>query len=765
MLACSFLISGSAQIQYGGEPFGGPIDPNSTEVPFIEYPRVDTKGLLKADSIKRAAGNKVLRFAKNRSVSIDIKESGKRSRTSDGRTVWRLGIRSVGARSLNFAFRPFDLVKGARIFIYTPDQRKVLGSFTRANRSPGRSLATMPVPGDRAVIELIEPIGGNGNSELVLSRISHAYRDFLNRSIQGNRGYGDAGDCNLNVNCPDGKPWRIQKRAVAMVIDNGNRLCSGALVNNTAEDGTPYFLTAAHCLDNGGPPSGWVFLFNYESPDCVDEPGPTDQSVSGSTLRARHEDSDFALVELVDTPPTAYEVFYAGWDHSGNTPDSSVCIHHPNGDIKKIAFDDDQPDSAQFNTSIPNGEWNVKEWDRNTTTETGSSGSPLFDEEGKIIGQLHGGDATCQNNVNDYFGRFSISWDYHTPNDSQLKHWLDPLDTNVSRWQGHDPLVGDHPYDAALTSLLVSGTVLCNDGSFSAKAEFRNLGGQSLDSLELYLLLEGDTIEKKTWKGKLDPGRYDTLAFSTHTLQDTGKGQLTGGVRSPNGKTDQDPSNDQATRTFSFRTKAQVLEMDLQTDCYGSETSWELVEKEGTDTLYQREEGYYAGRSGSPNEGGQETLHEFCLVEGCYELHLHDSYGDGMNGGQYPECNVDGELSIRSMEGEKLVELGQPDFGSDTLLSFCTDSVRSPSPPEEDLMQVVPNPAPGWIRVRIEGEPGKYRLRIYDMTGRKVFFRKIVLDAYRFDRKILLSTLSSGLYLVEIEGALGRYRRKLLIDR
>jgi len=36
------------------------------------------------------------------------------------------------------------------------------------------------------------------------------------------------------------------------------------MVNNTANDGTLYFLTADHCL--GGNIANWVFRFNWEAP-------------------------------------------------------------------------------------------------------------------------------------------------------------------------------------------------------------------------------------------------------------------------------------------------------------------------------------------------------------------------------------------------------------------------------------------------------------------------------------------------------------------
>ena len=49
--------------------------------------------------------------------------------------------------------------------------------------------------------------------------------------------------------------------------------------------------------------------------------------------------SDFALLRLEEDIPDSYEVHFAGWDATGNTPNTPVGIHHPSGDIKKISFD------------------------------------------------------------------------------------------------------------------------------------------------------------------------------------------------------------------------------------------------------------------------------------------------------------------------------------------------------------------------------------------------------------------------------------------
>jgi len=70
----------------------------------------------------------------------------------------------------------------------------------------------------------------------------------------------------------------------------------------------------------------------------------------------------------------------------------------------------------------------------------GSSGSPLLDTNKRIVGQLHGGNASPQNPcliLNAYFGRFDLSWSQGTLPETRLKEWLDPGNTNASTQNGY----------------------------------------------------------------------------------------------------------------------------------------------------------------------------------------------------------------------------------------------------------------------------------------------------------------------------------------
>jgi len=174
--------------------------------------------------------------------------------------------------------------------------------------------------------------------------------------------------------------------------------------------------------------------------------------------------------------------YYAGWDATGSAPSSSVGIHHPDGDIKKISVDNNSAVSSDFDPDPApypsNSQWKVVDWDKGTT-EGGSSGSPLFDDNSqKIIGQLTGGYAACGNSSSDYYGKFSMSWDYGSSSSSRLKDWLDPNNTGIQQLDG---IEGPTPLQVS-----ISGPTSVNEGQTATWSGSISGGDGSYESVNWY---------------------------------------------------------------------------------------------------------------------------------------------------------------------------------------------------------------------------------------------------------------------------------------
>lgn len=446
-----------------------PVDPGFGPVPVVAFSSLD-RGLLELEDRAREANGEPYRFAVRRDVYLTPESAGLWDVAPSGEARWRLRVTAEQAHTLNFGFSRFELPSEARLIIFAADGSTMLGPFTVADNSPNGSavgqLWTPVLLASDAVIELTVPEAQRGGVRLALSAINQGYRGL------GLSGPDKSGSCNVDVECPEGDSYRDVIRSVARITIGGVSLCSGAMINNTSGDFRPLFLTAAHCGINSNNASSVVSYWLFENSTCRPpgsgaSGGPGDGSLgktlSGAVLRATYTPGDSTLIEFNASPPSGHRVHWAGWDRSGGNPSRSVAIHHPRGDEKRISFDD-QPASTTSYLSSSGGDGThirIADWDLGTT-EGGSSGSPLLNQNRRIVGQLHGGFAACGNNDADWYGRLSVAWTGGGSSSNRLSDWLDPTGTGATSIAGGQP--GDPPppqtptAPSNLTATVLSGT-------------------------------------------------------------------------------------------------------------------------------------------------------------------------------------------------------------------------------------------------------------------------------------------------------------------
>ncbi|MFH1121739.1 MAG: BACON domain-containing carbohydrate-binding protein [Bacteroidota bacterium] len=465
VILTGFTMWGYSQIQQGGIPYSFEHQGIKSEaVPVKVMPGIDLARLQAEDAVNDLNKDIPWRFGENMFVNFNTSNSGMWNYMENGDKLWRLNIQCPGAYTINLTFDRYILPAGAKLFVYNADQSQVIGAFTEINNQEDFQFATTLIPGDQITIEYFEPGEVAFPGELSLYRVTHGYRDAFDFA----KSFGSSGSCNNNVACPEAAGWENEIKSVCMLVSGGSGFCSGSLVNNTNNNGTPYILTANHCYSD---PSSWVFWFNWQSSTCSN-PGssPSYNSLSGATLRARNADSDFCLVQINSTPPSNYNVYYSGWNRENVASTSSVGIHHPSGDIKKISFDNNPSTSSDYEPAayLANSHWKITQWD-DGTTEGGSSGSPLYDQNHRIVGQLHGGWASCTSLTADFYGKFSMSWDRGTTAATRLKDWLDPTNISGLTLNGYDPNVTTDPpvanFSASNTNPAINSQVNFTDQS------------------------------------------------------------------------------------------------------------------------------------------------------------------------------------------------------------------------------------------------------------------------------------------------------------
>ncbi|MES2934805.1 MAG: trypsin-like peptidase domain-containing protein [Pseudomonadota bacterium] len=287
------------------------------------------------------------------------------------------------------------------------------------------------VEGDEISVGISLPAGVQPAQVLMsVPSVSHLYRSIEKLNDKSTNQVGDSLSCEKDVVCklPE---WGDVSSSVAKIIfteAGSSFLCTGTLLNNVAQDYTPYFLTANHCISDSAAAATVNTYWFFQSSACNSNTLSSSYKhlTGGASLLAASTDTDFSFMRLREAPPAG--ATYAGWQVQPlNTGTSASSVHHPMGDLAKLtsyvfsqyrSWNDASGTPSQANSHI-------ETLLSNGVTESGSSGAGLWVTDSnnikRLVGQLHGGsDATCQNpNGHDLYGRFDFTY-------QKISSWLNP---------------------------------------------------------------------------------------------------------------------------------------------------------------------------------------------------------------------------------------------------------------------------------------------------------------------------------------------------
>ena len=387
-------------------------------------------------------------------TSLDIAQEGRWTTDLNGNQICQFRFKTDGAKGVGIIFNNFYLPQGAQFYMYAADRSWFEGPFDFTENHPTGAYRSPDMIGDEAIFEYVQPGNVVGTPRLEVKKFVHFYR-FMEDPREDRGGVGTSEACEIDVNCPEGTAWADQRQAVvrlSLVAGNGVGFCTGSLVNNTSYDCKNYILTAMHCTidSDASDLSSSTVRFNFQRANCGSGSAPMSQQKVGLILRADSNDnggasgSDFALVEMEDPIPNNYNPYYAGWETTTTAPVADVnghrvwCIHHPAGDAKKFSTGGNVV-SASWGAS--NHHWRVT-WVATQTdhgvTEGGSSGSPIFNKDKKIVGTLTGGGSFCNAPTSpDYYGKMDRHWTGNpNPANEDLVDWLDAAGTGITSLAG-----------------------------------------------------------------------------------------------------------------------------------------------------------------------------------------------------------------------------------------------------------------------------------------------------------------------------------------
>ena len=517
-----------AQPSRGGTPPSFKTSLADENQPFLVTPP-DVQALLAEDEMNINFAPRALVILP---VDLNPTNSGEWLTLETGETIWRLAIESQGARAITLYYSNFNLPKGSKLFIYNRNKTQVLGAYTESNNPTfGSEFATEFVAGDYVILEYVAPLSGRtmqllnpktGEIEqgvqiekqvfptIQIEGIGYAYNELvsvteLSYNTRTPDNLGASGACMVNINCSQGALWQNQKKGVAATLQRiglAGYICTGSLVNNTKEDLTPYFLMAWHCSEANGTQSSaanfnqYQFYFHWERAGCDNTTAPvTYRTMTGCQKQVDlplSGGSDGLLLRLNQAVPMEWDVYYNGWDATLPTSwtGGGVGIHHPSGDVKKIGtvsgtITQSTANITGYGAGVTNGHWTCSF--SPSATEGGSSGSPLFNSAGLIIGTLTGGNSSCTNTSGtNIYGKMGYHFDKFGTT-SVMKTYLDPDNTGVRVCQGRyassDPVAN---FSASTTTPYAMQPVQFYSQSFNATSySWEFPGGNPATSTEM----------------------------------------------------------------------------------------------------------------------------------------------------------------------------------------------------------------------------------------------------------------------------------------
>ena len=446
LVAGLFAAPLAAQELVDREPLGIELGLTLKEVPlYVAAPF--QQEVVEAEDAQREQNGELPMYGRVQPIDIDLRSGGRWSLLPNGDHLWRATVTSPGALAVELFFEEMDLPPGAMLHVYAPDAQQVEGGYGPEHAGPEGVFSSEQVYGDRCIVEYYEPDAVSGEGRFRITGVGHAYRSV---------GSAKAQDCQVDIVCsPEGDGWQEESDGVVRIrVKEGSSLgwCSGSLVNNTASDCRPFILTALHCGVNSSTADfqQWKFYFRYQRTGCDIGWASASKVLTGCMRRADSNDgggmsgSDFLLVETEDPVPPSFQPYWNGWDATGAGSSSGVSIHHPAGDEKKISTYTSNLITSSWGSAGTH--WRVV-WSATPNghgvTEGGSSGSPIFNADARIIGTLTGGGSYCNSvvpggqNQPDYYGKMDKHWTANpNPANEKLKVWLDPGNTGNNVWDG-----------------------------------------------------------------------------------------------------------------------------------------------------------------------------------------------------------------------------------------------------------------------------------------------------------------------------------------
>jgi V8-like Glu-specific endopeptidase len=320
----------------------------------------------------------------------------------DDAMVWTSALQADGVIGIRLRISGLDLPKGTELAIYS-DRGEAFAYRGRGPHGTGE-LWTHTMSGSVTYLQLSgDDLAGISFDIDQVGLITKARPPWAGGGGETSNLCSYNASCIENAGCTSSSEVADATKAVGhMQYVDGQYLyvCSGGLISN--DSGRPYFLTANHCISTNTVASTLETYFFYEiacGDTCPEQwSKPNTAYTLGATVASTNETGDYTLLELDEPAPAG--TIMLGWDATDIANANGTMLYrisHPSGAPQAYSTHEIEDSYGSCGGSWPIPDW-IYSQDVTGATEGGSSGSPVLNGNGQIVGQLSG---ACGSNLND----------------------------------------------------------------------------------------------------------------------------------------------------------------------------------------------------------------------------------------------------------------------------------------------------------------------------------------------------------------------------
>ncbi len=285
--------------------------------------------------------------------------------------------------------------------------------------------------------------------------------------------------------------------------------------------------------------------------------------------------------------------------------------------------------------------------------------------------------------------------------------------------------------------------------TMSPKTTIKNWGSSNLTSATITYDVNGGTPVVVNWTGNLAPGTSEMVTLDPITFTPlAGNNTLNVAVSNPNGVADNTADNSTAA-TFEVQgptsATTSTVTVNIVTDRYGSETTWDIKDAGGTVVASGGPYGPDLAANGTTT---QTPVNVNLSSNECFTFTIYDSYGDGIDSGYGA-----GSFNVKDGNNTTLVSGGA--FGSEDAGKF--EGFLTIGELQLEDLTIYPNPATEVLNVEFTSESTDVTVSILDLSGR------VIATQNGSDVSFPVANLASGSYLVRIATENGTVTENVVI--